>query len=460
MTTRNVRLLQLCVVAAFFVSCTPNEFIKPNPPPSLSRPDSDSDTVQTAQNTVIDFGEAFDSIPLAETPVLIVNDSAVVPVPVKKVRVAVMRNVSRGAVYSAGDVLLRSANVKRPDPLRGRILFEALSNSVRVTTSSGKQEVVMPCTLVSESGYTFLDIDNATYRGAVVIIPGNRGTISFVNYLGVEEYLRGVVPLEMGYRPMEEVEALKAQAVAARTYTYRRIFERRDQPYDVVTTVADQVYGGASVENRESDFAIKATSDRIMTYNDSIVYAYYHSTCGGTTATIDEVWKKPHEPYLVSIADTNDNGNVYCAASTYFTWDEEWQWNSFTSIVQGNVKKMYPEQPITGPLTHVAIEEQLSCGRVKRALLTGKGWSCQLVGDEFRFVLRRPVSGTPILRSARCTLDHSGRVIRAHGKGYGHGIGMCQMGAIGRAQEGQLYTTILKAYYTGVTIATVKEIQP
>lgn len=459
---RRARFLLLGAVAALFSLCTPGNFIKPNPPPSLSARNSSLPETVSSDSGVIDFGDAFDSSAVPQEccePEAGGADTFVVPV--KRVRVAVIRNINRGTVYSASDVSLRAAPAKGQITIRGRILFEALSGKVRVTTASGKQEVVLPCTLAAESGYAFLDVENVSYRGALIIIPGTRGTISFVNMLDVEEYLRGVLPLEMGPRSMEEIEALKAQAVAARTYTYRRIVERGMEPYDMVSTVADQVYGGASVENRESDYAVKATRDRILTYGDSIIYAYYHSTCGGMTATIDEVWKKQHQPYLVSVADTNSHGEVYCAASTYFKWSEEWPWPSFALIVPEQIKKMYPQQQISGPLSKVTIDELLPCGRVKTAAINGKGWKWQLHGDEIRFALRRPVGGNPILRSARFTLNNSGRsVVRASGSGYGHGVGMCQMGALGRAHEGQLYHSILNAYYTGATLATVKEEKP
>jgi stage II sporulation protein D len=336
------------------------------------------------------------------------------------------------------------------------LIFEMKAGSRGLTVTSGKTTfaAALPCTLLSDNQYGFIELGDTAYRGSLVFFAGRPGTINVVNHLGIEEYLRGVVPLEMGNRTREEIEALKAQAVAARTYTCRRIAECTQEPYDLVPTVADQVYGGASAENREADLAVASTANLIMVSGDTLVMAYYHSTCGGITADVNEAWGKPARTYLSSIVDVDDAGRPWCRASSYFTWDESWSRRQFSAIVLEALRKTFPQRQFTGTVDNLTIDERYKCGRIRRATVSGNGWEQQVGSDQIRFVLRRGVAGSPILRSSNFTLITSDRnVVSISGKGYGHGVGMCQMGAIGRAQAGQNFVTILKSYYTGVSIA-------
>jgi stage II sporulation protein D len=417
----------------------------------------------------IDFGDAFDSVYASDSgffEVETITDTSpgerFFRVPSQKVRIALSRNVRRTVLYSVGKVAVHSRKGKHHAVFRGRCAITAHRKKRKIRIIAGREtiEALLPCTLQSLSEYNFIEFEEKTWRGAVLLVAGRKGSISVVNYLDVEDYLRGVVPLEIGKRPREEMEALKAQAVAARTYTYRRIVERRKEPYDMVATVADQVYGGAAVENRESDFAVKATKNVIMTYGDRIIYAYYHSTCGGVTADVHEAWGKPRQPYLRSVSDLDETGKAYCRASKYFTWEERWPWRRFSSIVVGSLKKMYPDKPVRGVVNSIAVRDRFPCGRVKLVMFTGSGWSHKCGGDETRYILRRGVKGKPILRSANFTVDASDKhTITLKGRGYGHGVGMCQMGAIGRAQAGQRYTTILRAYYPGIAIVSVTTLE-
>ncbi len=470
-TCYSVLTALLCIPLYF--SCT-NKWIQANPPSlHTSAAGNVTDTVTAAEDTAeeVDFADAFDpSIPLpgeknpenayAGTPSSDTSPSSsatTFTVPANRVRIALVRNTRRMIVYSVGNVRLHSARQPVSDQCRGRLVFEARSGGrVRMTFGRRVAEASLPCTLLSEQAYNFLEIGDATYRGALILAAGNKGTITAVNFLEVEEYLRGVVPLELGKRSEEEIEALKAQAVAARTYTYRRILERTGQPYDMVATVADQVYGGVSAEYREADRAIKATAGLILTYGDSIILAYYHSTCGGTTANVEEVWDKAARPYLRSVSDLDGSGRAWCRSSAYFTWEESWPWKQFSGIVISFLRKVFPQRTFRGVVNSVNVNKRYSCGRIAALTITGSGWAQECGGDQVRFILRRGSSGNPILRSANFKVLPSQRAtIKLRGKGYGHGVGMCQMGAIGRSQAGENFRAILQAYYTGVSVSRV-----
>lgn len=382
-------------------------------------------------------------------------------VPTRMVRVMLARNVGKSTLYSIGSMSVPVVAGKRLS-CEGRIAVTASKQPGRITlaTSAGKfLRVALPCTLLAHSFHNYFELGDKSYRNSVILTPGAGVKFSVVNYCGVEQYLRGVVPLEIGKRPGGEIEAVKAQAVAARTYTYKRIAERRGEMYDVVATVADQVYGGTQIEDPISDGAIRATADIVMTYRDSLIYAYYHSTCGGTTANVEDVWDKPAAPYLRSRRDTDNGGKAYCAASRYFTWKVTWPAAAFSSILLRYGTAAFPAGPaIKGSVREIEVTERYACGRVAACRIRTSSGSVTYGGDRIRFAMRRDVPDRPILWSSRFEVVAGGpNRIELAGRGYGHGVGMCQMGAIGRARAGQSYEQILRAYYTGIGLSKVEQ---
>jgi stage II sporulation protein D len=287
---------------------------------------------------------------------------------------------------------------------------------------------------------------------------GKRGNFSVVNILPVEEYLRGVVPLEIGKRSDREIDALKAQAVAARTYTYRKIAEHKDSTFDLLATVADQVYGGIGCANERCDRAIALTKAKILVFAGEPILAYYHSTCGGATANIEEVWKKKPLPYLVSADDRDSHGDAWCAASSYSSWTEEWTRESLAAILQKYGASNILKGSVRPPIRSVKIVSKFKDGRVALLRVSSAAGTAEFGGDAVRMAFRRETPGHPILQSACFEIEKTGKHrIVFKGSGYGHGVGMCQMGACGRALAGQSYEEILQAYYQGTEIVTVVE---
>jgi len=138
------------------------------------------------------------------------------------------------------------------------------------------------------------------YRGEFVLAPAPQG-VQVVNVLHLEEYLRGVVPAEMGPRSFPELEALKAQAVAARTYTVAHLGGGGPAGYDICDTQSCQVYGGTGVEHPLSDEAVRATAGLIATFGGAPIDAMYHSTCGGHTEAAAEQFPRRAAAYLVGV---------------------------------------------------------------------------------------------------------------------------------------------------------------
>ncbi len=467
----------LILFFCLFFNCT-NQLIKPYPYKQaeikVSSVEKDKDTTEE-----VDFGKAFDTQATGQlTPQLkqdnVPEDNQTIgeqtaqfddqvislrypPFKVERpfVRVLLKKKVNRTAFYSTGNVEMHPSKGKVM-VFRGRCLVQLGSAYVLETQASwGKMDFQLPCTLVSKNELNLIDVEENSYRGSIIINNDKKDFLSIINSVDVEEYLRGVVPLEIGKLGNNAIEALKSQAIAARTYTYQRIGEQAQNYFDLYSTTADQVYGGANVEYREADLAVRLTKNLVLVYNDRIARAYYHSTCGGRTANIEDVWNnKPALPYLRSVSDFDSSGAAYCRGSKQFKWEERWTREKISQYVDKGLKILDPKRDFRGLVKDIRITSTFDCGRVRSCRISADKWTYECGGDIIRSVFRRPLAGDPILRSAKFSVTYRLGMIRLSGTGYGHGVGMCQCGTIARANCGQSFETILKAYYKGIVICT------
>lgn len=307
-------------------------------------------------------------------------------------------------------------------------------------------------TVVAEKK-SWLWLDKRKFRGIFEFYPDGHDTMYVVNVLHVEDYLRGVLAPEIGRRKPEELEAVKAQAVAARTYALVTRDKYPDKEYDLVNEILDQVYTGVEGEQRLCDIALKQTRGEVMKVDGKLIDAFYHSTCGGHTDNIEDVWEKDPKSYLQSVED-----DTFCNWSKYYTWDEEFPASTLLSNVRTYLKSTGRTLSRLGTqLKDIQIESRSTGGRITSLGINTEAGTTNLGRDIIRWAFARP--GLPgILRSSDFDLelkrDAANRVstVFIHGRGYGHGVGMCQCGAIGRARAGFYYDEILTHYYTGVVI--------
>jgi stage II sporulation protein D len=169
-----------------------------------------------------------------------------------------------------------------------------------VRVSQGTSAVVYPgrWLSVSPASGSSLRVQGKRYRGRLLVYLNDRGALNLINELTIEDYLRGVVPSEMGPEQYNQVEALKAQAVAARTYAVRNLGEFAREGYDICATPRCQVYKGMAVEHPLSDRAIAETAGQVLLFEGGLVDALYSSTCGGHTEDVKVVFPLKQEPYL------------------------------------------------------------------------------------------------------------------------------------------------------------------
>lgn len=279
--------------------------------------------------------------------------------------------------------------------------------------------------------------------------------------MAVEEYLRGVVPAEIGGGAPEVYQAVKAQAVAARTYAYRGAGQYAPAAFDLYASVRDQVYEGADGETAPCDRAIRETAGEVLEYEGELVRTYYSSTCGGQTARVEDLWDKPPAPYLREVADRPRGAGEeesWCRASRHFRWEERWSAAELAAVLTRTLPSAGYTRPVApGEVKDIRAEAYGNSGRVKWLSIALPDREVRIFGDALRWTLR-PAQGQGILRSARIRLEvkREGGAVRelvVRGSGSGHGIGMCQMGALGMARAGRSYRDILAHYYPGTRIA-------
>ncbi len=223
---------------------------------------------------------------------------APLPAPALDVSLSVDRP---SAAFPAGDFLLAAG--ERVERHRGPLLFVPAAGGLRVTDDGSASDWPSPVEIATTSGAPVTWAD-ATYRGRLAILATPRGTLHVLNRVGLEDYLKGVVPAEMGPRVYDEVEALKAQAVAARSYAVKHRRRFAAEGYDLCATARCQVYAGASAENPLSTRAVEETAGEVLLFKGEVADALFTSTCGGRTENAADVmagYANVDAPYLASV---------------------------------------------------------------------------------------------------------------------------------------------------------------
>ena len=290
-------------------------------------------------------------------------------------------------------------------------------------------------------------LHKACYEGEFVITAsGNK--LNAINVIDIEKYLRGVVPYEIGRLDESKFEALKAQAVAARTYAYKHFGSRKAQGFDVYADTRDQVYKGIHSVSDVTDKAVRETEGVVMTYNGEVITAYYHSTCGGETEGV-VTWGRPNHPYLQNKPDLRPDGTPWCRESNYTEWTREFDESELRDLFQINAKEAKANVPSFSSIHAMNILDTLKSGRIHTLEITTNNGKFTAKADKIRWLFKR---GGTILPSSFFRIHRNGDQWILKGKGFGHGVGLCQMGARARAQAGQSYIQILTHYYPGITL--------
>ena len=279
-----------------------------------------------------------------------------------------------------------------------------------------------------------LKLDGELYRGVVEAFINPLQQPVIVNELCLEEYLRGVVPNELNPNLFPQTEAIKAQTVAARTFAFSHLRQNAKRGFDVYMDERSQVYKGVQSEKQLSNHVVQETRGLVATYRDHPIVAFYSSTCGGLTESYEAIFQKPAIPYL--------KGGVKCPdrSSPYHSWNEHIQ----IAKVQSRLEKWAN----VGRLKKIVSLKKSEAGRIVKMRFVGEKGEKVLRGQIIRFAL-----GLKSNWVTDFTANHesSGYLVKlkVEGKGFGHGVGMCQIGAVELAKRGWTFQQILKHYYVG-----------
>ncbi|HEY6907345.1 MAG TPA: SpoIID/LytB domain-containing protein, partial [Ignavibacteriaceae bacterium] len=308
--------------------------------------------------------------------------------------------------------------------------------------------------LVSESSDASVDYKGSSYRGSINIIPDGSG-IRIINFVSIEQYLKGVIPREMPAGKGDEYyEALKAFAICARTYTVSKINENK-KLFDVFADTRDQVYGGSGTEKEIINKVVDETRGLILTYDNKLAVTFYHSTCGGYTEDAKNVFPDKDLPYLKVVKDGDE---PYCSISPKFTWKEKMSKKTF---IQRLVDAKYLDDTEYS-VKDIKINSTFESGRINELEIdladrSNNSRSIKLYGNNIRYVIRT-ANGKSILESNNFTVKIDPDNIIIDGRGYGHGVGLCQWGALAQSQQGKSYEDILAFYYPGTKIESLNDL--
>lgn len=351
-----------------------------------------------------------------------------------------------------------------------------------------------------------------SYRGGFVIENRN-GLLNVINVLDVDQYLLGVLPMEMGLSTAPN-EALKAQAVVSRTYALKK--KNVAASYDLISGSNDQLYGGYGNEKSHTTAAVEATAGQAIYYDDQLIEAFFSSNSGGFTEDAENVWNESL-PYAKAVASPYDAFALEAIqdANGYPAYTYKWQVRYTISELQNMIGKWNQDNPslainvgalnsVSGhayaydPDTRRITDRQNNSGRITQLDLNGSGGSYSLYRENLRSFLSLrsamftiiPEGGVAVRNEAGATVmlgqsirdskgiaadgqpadinpgsdsffvatsdgivemnkDDAGTVTAYvfDGRGYGHGVGLSQWGAIGMAEAGMTYGQIIEHYY-------------
>ena len=338
----------------------------------------------------------------------------------------------------------------------------------------------------------YIEVNKRKYRGAIEIHKTlGKTDLTVVNILPVEQYLYGVIAREIS--PDWPLEAVKAQAVAARTYALKNMNKHKSDGYDVCATTDCQVYGGLTSEAPGAIRAVNETRGQVLTYKGQLIAAYFHSSSGGFTENSENVWGG-NQPYLRGIEDVDN--------SPYYRWEKQIPLKEFENLLSGAGYNIGSLQAIVlSPLSPppVNVDDRGVSGRVKSMRIIGERGNVQLTGNKIRtllglnstlfdisMIIPRPKAlewkitdsagdyqtkevpvNLPPGQDKAILLNDKENIRRISGYpeetmvikgfGWGHGVGMSKLGAKEVAEKAPpgdttYFKKILKHYYQDVEI--------
>ncbi|MBM4403681.1 MAG: SpoIID/LytB domain-containing protein, partial [Candidatus Cloacimonetes bacterium] len=337
---------------------------------------------------------------------------------------------------------------------------------IRVTNRSGKEQYYeLPVRLSSDKALNIND-QNEGYAGDLIIrFADNRLIIN--HYLSLEDYVAGVIQHEIGGGA--PLEALKVQSVATRTHAISMLLynRHRDDGFDLCNTTHCQVYKGVYLQNANVLEAVKATRNIVMNHGNRVADAVYHSICGGKTDVSNVIWRGSPVDYLQGVTcmeeaedyDLNSEAgvrqwiNLRLEPPGMASWEKKnMNWSRSVS------RRALQQNSGVSNITSIVINRRGVSGRIVSLTINGSSSKTYISEWQIRQTFGNLPSslfyivGNFTSNGNGAVVIRPGTYITMRGRGYGHGVGMCQVGTLNKAREGWLWEDILHFYYPGVEL--------
>lgn len=343
------------------------------------------------------------------------------------IRVAILKNAAEVTVDGNGILATRENDVAVA--LSTPVTIKAATNGLLVGDSSFSRLTFGAASVVFVNG--------KPYKGVTEITPGDKGLL-VVNELPLEDYLVGLINCEIS--SAWPIEAVKAQAVIARTYAINRKNARKGAFYHLESTVMDQVYEGCLIEDSRARRAVTETAGEVLAYNGAVIQAFYHSSCGGKTEAAENVWGASL-PYLKGV------DCQYCLTSASSAWEQRLTLREIEERLKTAGYRVAGVTDIRGGVRN-------NRGRLKNVVVASARGEIAVAGDQFRKAI-----GYGVIKSTNFTVKVANEEAFFSGLGNGHGVGLCQWGAKQRALDGFGYAEILSYYYPGAELKKLSDIR-
>lgn len=296
----------------------------------------------------------------------------------------------------------------------------------------GTEEWAADGLLIEPASDRDLYLGQSRFRGNVSVFKTKTKTLYAVNRLDIEKYLYGVLHHEVA--PWWPMEALKAQAIAARTYAVYQVQVSSLAAYDLKSGTSSQVYGGSTTERYRTRKAVDRTAGQILTYDGKLFPAYFHATCAGITAGAQELWNINLPPIAGGVKCS------FCRISPHFYWQAKVP----LSAIEDNLRR---NGRIIGRILKLEPVTRTPSQRVGSIKITATEGEAVIAAKDFRVWV-----GGELMKSTDFTVEVKEDIAEFHGKGWGHGVGLCQWGTLGKSLLGKSFKEILSFYYPSSVI--------
>lgn len=383
------------------------------------------------------------AVPMRKPPVIPLPPAAgeIKPAkPIKEIiiKIGIIESTDRISIGSEDDFEIVDMKTDGKTKISGNNIY--LVKTAKGKIIFGKKQFSGEIKIIPPKNGKKITVDGKRYKRNIVLRINNRKKLTVINELWLEEYICGIMTKEVS--PAWSFESLKAQAVVARTFAIKNLGKHASSGFGLCSQTHCQVYGGFESEDERSNKAVYDTVGDVLKYNGEMINALYHSSCGGRTEDVRNVWND----------SKTENPEYFTGVKCGFCEKDKWyNWSASISVkTVGSILRSFGYK--VGDVKKIKTVGRTASDRVKEILIEHSKGKLWLRSNRFRMAMN-----PNILRSTNFTVKIKNGVAYFRGHGWGHGVGMCQWGAKGMADAGWDYKKILEHYYLGAEIVNEEQ---